>query len=65
MIDYIELGVLRELQQEGVKDLPDSGTIRSIVSRLRNEIKDKNAFWQEQEEEVAKDIPKSTNIEDF
>lgn len=43
MIDYIELGVIRDLRERGVVDLPDSGTIRSIVSRLKNEIKDKNA----------------------
>lgn len=50
LIDYIELGVIKELKDEGMKDLPDSGTVRSIVSRLRNEIKDKNAFWEEQEQ---------------
>lgn len=46
-IDYIEIGVLRALKDEGMTNLPDDGTIRSVVSRLRNEIKDKNAFWQE------------------
>ncbi len=66
MIDYIELGVLKELKEEGVKDLPDSGTVRSIISKLKNEIKDKNAFWEEDdEEEEVEDTPKSTNLDDF
>lgn len=64
-IDYIELGVLRELKEEGVTDLPDSGTVRSIISKLKNEIKDKNAFWQEYEEEPAEEVSQNTNIEDF
>ena len=64
-ISYIELGVVRELKKEGMKNIPDSGTIRSIISRLRNEIKDKNAFWEEQEDEIIKPKTVGTNLEDF
>jgi hypothetical protein len=71
-IGYIELGVLKELREDGVKDLPDSGTIRSIVSQLRNEIKDKNIFWEEieQENEEVKNTKNKINkkkksIDDF
>lgn len=65
MIDYIELGVLRDLKEAGVKDLPDSGTVRSIISKLKNEIKDKNAFWEEYEEEEVEETPKNINLDDF
>lgn len=69
LIDYIEIGVIRELKNEGMSDLPDSGTVRSIVSRLRNEIKDKNAFWEKDEEvdeeEIVKEQQKNSSFDDF
>lgn len=65
-IDYLEIGVKRELEEKGSKNIPDLGTIRSIVSRLKNEIKDKNAFWKEYEEEPISDIPlNKTDLDEF
>jgi|GEM_PF-2840331 len=64
-ISYIEIAVKRELEAEGFKDIPDEGTIRSIVSRLKNEIKDKSAFWQEIEEYELPEETENTKFDDF
>lgn len=64
-ISYIEIATKKELALEGFKDIPDEGTIRSIVSRLKNEIKDKSAFWQEIEEPELPEKTDSAKFDDF
>ncbi|MEI6880990.1 MAG: hypothetical protein WCK82_06655 [Bacteroidota bacterium] len=64
-IDYIELAVIRELKEEGLSNVPDDGTVRSIVSRLRNEIKDKNSFWLEHDEKSLEGRTTIAPMDDF
>jgi hypothetical protein len=62
-IQYIEVAVKKQLEAEGLKDIPDEGTIRSIVSRLKNEIKDKSAFWKELEPPI--ELPANHDYGEF
>lgn len=66
-ISYIELGVIRKLKEDGWKDeeIPNDGTIRSIVNKLKNEIKDKSAFWEEIEEEDLSEPSKDIDFDEF
>jgi hypothetical protein len=57
-VEYIEISVKKELENSGMKNIPDEGTIRSIVSRLKNEIKDNSSFWKEIEKYEPIDMSK-------
>lgn len=66
MIVYIDLEVQKRLREEGMEDVPDEGTIRALVNRLKNDIKDKNSFFKEIEDYPEEPIePKSSDTDDF
>ena len=67
MIVYIDLEVQKRLREEGMEDIPDEGTIRALVNRLKNDIKDKNSFFKEIENDPIEELPetKSSDADDF
>jgi hypothetical protein len=66
-IVYIDMEVQRVLREEGMEDVPDDGTIRALVNRLKDDIKDKNSFFKEIEDDPIEELPetKSSDIDDF
>jgi hypothetical protein len=54
-INYLDVATRKELIAEGHLDIPDEGSIRSIVSRLKREIKEKSAYWEEREPDPEPD----------
>ena len=64
-VNYLDVATRKELIAEGYKDIPDEGTIRSIVSRLKREIKEKSAYWEEQEPDPEPDPNYKPTDDDF
>jgi hypothetical protein len=54
-VNYLDVATRKELIAEGNLDIPDEGSIRSIVSRLKREIKEKSAYWEEREPDPEPD----------
>lgn len=64
-VNYLDVATRKELIAEGCKDIPDEGTIRSIVSRLKREIKEKSAYWEELEPDPEPDPNYKPADDDF
>lgn len=58
-IVYIDIEVQKRLKEEGMDDVPDDGTIRALVNRLKNDIKDRNSFFKEIEDDEIEELPES------